>query len=155
MLNKPAPISQTIWDQLKTHAQNVRMNTTQRQLSVEGMVFDFTRHLIDEETLKTLLALAEEAKLEEWRDKLFNGETINNTEGRAALHTKTRDIQNADTAKNLAQIKQFTESLHKNSEITDVVNLGIGGSHEGPKMVCDALKSFRNNDLLRKNALFT
>lgn len=127
----------------------------------ENFLFDYSKNLIDEKVKNLFLQLAEECQLKEAIAKMFIGDKINETEGRAVLHTALRDFsereilvdgENVKPAikKVLNQMKGFSEKVifgeHKGfsgKEITDVVNLGIGGSDLGPVMVCSALKHFK------------
>lgn len=127
----------------------------------ENYLFDFSKNLIDEETFELLLKLADECKVKEAIEAMFTGEKINETENRAVLHTALRDfsekplvIDGQDIRPRvravLSQMKNFSEKVisgsHKGftgKEITDVVNIGIGGSDLGPVMVTTALKHFR------------
>lgn len=115
----------------------------------EGLLFDYSKTLSTSETLENLIALAKACDLEGWRDKLFSGEKINNSEDRAALHTLLRtpvdQIEEADHKSFIAgvldQIKTISTQLRE-SNITDVINIGIGGSDIGPHMACEALIPF-------------
>eukprot|EP00128_Syssomonas_multiformis_P005247 Colp12_sorted_trinity150504_noHs@27930 len=129
------------------------------------LLVDFSKNIMTEETLKLLLDLARQAGLEEWRDKMFAGEKINFTEGRAVLHVALRNRSNRpilvdgkdvmpDVNAVLAQMRTFTEAVRSGSwkgytgkAITDIINIGIGGSDLGPVMVSEALKSFSKRDL--------
>ena len=124
-------------------------------------LFDYSKNLMDQSTKDLLLQLAEETKLKEAIDLMFAGDKINETEGRAVLHTALRDFSSNEIlvdGKNikpqiqsvLDQMKAFSEKVisgeHKGftgKEITDVVNIGIGGSDLGPVMVVSALKHFK------------
>lgn len=126
-----------------------------------GYLFDYSKNLIDQETLNLLLKLAEETQLKSAISAMFEGQKINETEGRAVLHTALRDFSDEELLvdgenikpgikKVLDQMKTFSEKVisgeHKGfsgKEITDVVNIGIGGSDLGPVMVCSALKHFK------------
>lgn len=127
----------------------------------EHFIFDYSKNLIDAETKDLLLKLAEECRLKEAVSKMFSGDKINETEGRAVLHTALRDFSEKEILvdgenikpqirKVLAQMKTFSEAVisgaHKGfsgKEITDIVNIGIGGSDLGPVMVVSALKHFK------------
>lgn len=127
----------------------------------ENFIFDYSKNLINKEVRDLLLQLAEEVRLKESISKMFSGAKINETEGRAVLHTALRDFSNQKILvdgedikpkiqKVLHQMKKFSEKIisgqHKGfsgREITDVVNIGIGGSDLGPNMVCSALKHFK------------
>ncbi|RZJ36101.1 MAG: glucose-6-phosphate isomerase [Chryseobacterium sp.] len=115
----------------------------------------------DSKTMDLLLDLAKETELQSAIKSMFAGDKINETEGRAVLHTALRDFSDKEILvdgenikpaikKVLDQMKAFSESIisgsHKGftgKEITDVVNVGIGGSDLGPVMVCSALKHFK------------
>ncbi len=132
---------------------------------LDDMLFDFSKHRINDETLPLLLQLAREAHLENWRDRMFAGEKINITENRAVLHTALRNRSNRpvlvdgvdvmpEVNEVLAQMRDFSEKVRSGAwlgytgkRITDVVNIGIGGSDLGPVMVCDALKPYASADL--------
>lgn len=132
------------------------------RFSVEaaGILLDFSKNRVDRDTMQLLHALARQRGIEQRRDAMFAGEKINITERRAVLHTALRaprghalevdgqDI-NHDVHAVLGRIAHFTERVrsgewlgHAGQAITDIVNIGIGGSDLGPKMVCDALRSF-------------
>jgi glucose-6-phosphate isomerase len=132
------------------------------RMSVEaaGLFLDYSKNRLDGRTLELLAALARERGVERRRDAMFAGEKINNTEDRAVLHTALRaprearlvvDGQDviADVHAVLDRIRTFTDSVrsgewlgHTGKPITDIVNIGIGGSDLGPKMVCLALRPF-------------
>ncbi|SHK15307.1 glucose-6-phosphate isomerase [Epilithonimonas mollis] len=130
-------------------------------LQTDNYLFDYSKNLVDTKTLELLLKLAEESQLKEAIGKMFSGDKINETEGRAVLHTALRDFSDKEIIvdgenikpgikKVLDHMKTFSESVisgsHKGftgKEITDVVNVGIGGSDLGPVMVCSALKHFK------------
>jgi glucose-6-phosphate isomerase len=134
----------------------------------ENYLFDYSKNLISKETFDFLQDLAEECDLKSAIKAMFSGEKINETEGRAVLHTALRDFsadeilvdgENIKPAirKVLGQMKTFSEKIisgehtgFSGKEITDVVNIGIGGSDLGPVMVCSALKHYKT----RLNAHF-
>lgn len=127
----------------------------------ESYLFDYSKNLIDENLKNLLLQLAEECQLKDSIMAMFGGEKINQTQERAVLHTALRDFSEREIwvdgenikpkiQKVLNQMKAFSEKVisgeHKGfsgKEITDVVNIGIGGSDLGPVMVCSALKHFK------------
>ena len=132
------------------------------KLSVEaaGLFLDYSKNRLDGRTLELLAELARERGVEARRDAMFAGERINNTENRAVLHTALRaprgsklvvdgqDV-NADVHAVLDRIRTFTDAVrsgewlgHTGKPITDVVNIGIGGSDLGPKMVVLALRHY-------------
>ena len=172
MLPKINPIQTKAWKALDQHFANHDFELrslfqynpnrfNEFSVQTDSYLFDFSKNLIDSKTLDLLLDLAEEVKLKEAIEKMFSGDKINETEGRAVLHTALRDFSNKEILvdgqnikpaikKVLDHMKSFSESVisgvHKGftgKEITDVVNVGIGGSDLGPVMVCSALKHFK------------
>lgn len=132
------------------------------QFSVEaaGLFLDYSKNRLNGTTLKLLCTLARERGVETQRDAMFAGEKINSTEQRAVLHTALRaprgqalrvDGQDigGDVHAVLGRLHDFTERVrtgqwlgHTGKPITDIVNIGIGGSDLGPEMVCRALRTF-------------
>lgn len=128
-------------------------------LRLPGIETDLSRHVVDDETLAALYELAQEQKLTLWRDRMFAGEKINNTEDRAVLHTALRAQTNAPVFVDGKDIVPEIRALHRQMEtfsnavrsgawrgatgekITDVVNIGIGGSDLGPRLAAQALKN--------------
>ena len=129
-------------------------------LSVGDLLLDYSKNKISTETLKLLTQLARETGVETLRNAMFAGQPINVTEQRAVLHTALRhpDRQSltvdgvnvmAQIRAVLAQMRSFTEAIHTGTwrghtgqRITDIVNIGIGGSDLGPAMVCTALGAY-------------
>ncbi|WCP66805.1 glucose-6-phosphate isomerase [Vibrio tubiashii] len=127
------------------------------------ILVDYSKNLINEETMKHLFALANETELKAAIEAMFSGEAINQTEGRAVLHTALRNRSNKPVmvggedvmpAVNavLEKMKSFTERViggewkgYTGKAITDVVNIGIGGSDLGPYMVTEALAPYTNH----------
>ncbi|MCG9577454.1 glucose-6-phosphate isomerase [Vibrio tubiashii] len=127
------------------------------------ILVDYSKNLINEETMKHLFALANETELKSAIEAMFSGEAINQTEGRAVLHTALRNRSNKPVmvggedvmpAVNavLEKMKSFTERViggewkgYTGKAITDVVNIGIGGSDLGPYMVTEALAPYTNH----------
>src|SRR5205823_712336 len=115
-------------------------------LRFEDLLVDYSKHRITAETLRLLFALAREAQVERWRDRMFSGEKINGTEDRAVLHVALRNRSNKPILVDgkdvmpevnavLARMRDFTERVrsgewkgHTGKRITDIVNIGIGGS---------------------------
>ncbi|MDQ6974760.1 MAG: glucose-6-phosphate isomerase, partial [Mariprofundaceae bacterium] len=134
-------------------------------VAFNGILLDYSKNIINVESKEKLMALAKDCGVETMRDRMFSGERINNTENRAVLHTALRNRSNRPVIFDgedvmpkinqvLAHMRIFTESV-RNGEwkgctgkrITDIVNIGIGGSDLGPVMVCEALKTFSKDDL--------
>ncbi len=129
------------------------------------LFLDYSKNRITSRTLSLLGALADEAGVGAWREKMFSGNRINFTERRAVLHTALRQPEGfrmeldgqevgGDVHEVLAQVKAFSEKVlqgewkgYSGKTITDVVNIGIGGSDLGPYMVTEALKPFANGAL--------
>jgi len=134
-------------------------------ISFDEILFDYSKNRITEKTISLLLALAEQAGLKTKIDAAFSGEKINNTEDRPVLHVALRnrsnhpievDGQDVMPAVNsvLKKMKGFVSSVrsgewkgYTGKAITDVVNIGIGGSDLGPKMVVTALTPYTRPDL--------
>jgi glucose-6-phosphate isomerase len=130
-----------------------------------GLHLDFSKHIATDETLRLLFDLARAVDLEQWRERMFTGEHINVTEDRAVLHTALRNRTDVRTLvdgedvmpavdKVLSRIQDFSDRVrsgewkgHTGKAITDVVNIGIGGSNLGPKMVCEALRPYQAEHL--------
>ena len=173
-MNSPLPdITATDeWSALKDNAKSIE-STTLRDLfaddqdraknlsfSVADLHVDLSKNLINDDTLKALIAVAKKANLEDHRDAMFSGRHINSTEDRAVLHTALRlpaeeslhvDEQNvaADVHDVLARMRDFAHALRSGEwlgvtghTIKTVVNIGIGGSDLGPAMATQALRSF-------------
>ncbi|KAH6908879.1 glucose-6-phosphate isomerase [Coprinopsis sp. MPI-PUGE-AT-0042] len=126
------------------------------------LLLDFSKNLITEPILAKLLDLVREAGVEEWRDKMFSGQHINNSEDRAVLHVALRNfddfkIQESgvdEVAGVLSHIKTFTDAVrsgewkgYTGKTINTIVNIGIGGSDLGPVMVTEALKPYAKRDI--------
>lgn len=129
-------------------------------LSAAGLFLDYSKNRVNETTLSLLAGLARERDLKAQIAAMFGGEAINSTEGRAVLHTALRnrgerpiEVDGADIMPGirevLARMKTFSTAVregqwlgYKGDQITDVVNIGIGGSDLGPLMVCEALQRF-------------
>jgi glucose-6-phosphate isomerase len=126
----------------------------------EDILLDFSKNRITEETFRLLLNLAEQADLKGWTEKMFTGQKINITEDRAVLHVALRNRSNRpiyvdgqdvmpDVNAVLAHMRAFSEAVrsgewkgYTGKAITDIVNIGIGGSDLGPVMVTEALKPY-------------
>ena len=134
-------------------------------LGLNDILYDFSKNRINDETVELLYQLAKDVDLTAWIEKMFNGETINNTEHRAVLHTALRDkgdkpvfVAGVDILPEIKEerenVKRLAEKIRTrqwrgvtNQAITDIVNIGIGGSHLGPLMVTEALKSYSLHDI--------
>jgi glucose-6-phosphate isomerase len=138
---------------------------TKFSLEFEGLLLDFSKNRITDETLGLLRTLARDRDVAGWAKKMFAGEKINVTENRAVLHIALRNRANKPILVDgqdvmpevnavLAHMKEFSDAVRSGAwkgytgkTITDFVNIGIGGSDLGPVMVCEALKAFSKRDL--------
>ena len=136
-------------------------------VSLGSLLLDYSKNRINGETMKLLIALAKEAGLEKARDAMFCGEKINTTENRAVLHTALRNRSDrpvyVDGKDVMPQIKSVLEKMKTFSNavrdgqwkgatgkaMTDIVNIGIGGSDLGPVMVVEALKHYQKKISMR------
>lgn len=132
-------------------------------IKTDSFLFDFSKNRIDQQVLKELLHLAEECQLPEAISIFFSGKKINHTEQRAVMHMALRDFTSTkieidgldvlpDIRRVRKQMQDFSDKIIEGTylgftgkKITDVVNIGIGGSDLGPKMVCNALKYYKNH----------
>lgn len=165
------------WKALQEHwadMQNVHMRDLFAQdkhrfenMSVQacGLLLDYSKNRITEQTLDLLNQLAEKADLKGWIKRMFAGERINNTEDRAAMHVALRNycgdpmwVDGEDISTQvtdvLAKMGLFVRQVrsgkwtgHSGESITDIVNIGIGGSHLGPMMVTEALGHYHSTNL--------
>ncbi|WP_372519010.1 glucose-6-phosphate isomerase [Candidatus Ruminimicrobiellum ovillum] len=137
-----------------------RFNKYSIRLDNIGILFDYSKNIIDDKTKQLLLDLVTASDLKSWTEKIFSGVKINWTEKRAVLHSALRNMSDkpvyvdgkdvmVDIKKVLNKMKDFTEQLRSGKwkgatgkEIKAVINIGIGGSDLGPRMVCEALKYY-------------
>ncbi|MFD2245057.1 glucose-6-phosphate isomerase [Pontibacter ruber] len=177
MLKNYAPTQTNAWKKLEAHFAEVQpqhlrdlfANDPQRfekfAFHFEDTLFDLSKNRITEETLDLLTELAEEMEVKAAIESMFSGEKINATEGRVVLHTALRnftdqqlevDGENAlqEVRDVQQQMKAFCSKLHSGEwtgytgkRIQSIVNIGIGGSDLGPKMVVEALKKYQKPEL--------
>jgi len=166
------PVQDAVWRALQEHRRDwvpLRLRDLFQQdakrferfsLQQDDLLLDYSKNLINAETLELLLALARAAGVEEMRSALFDGERINLTEDRAVLHTALRNrserpvlVDGRDVMPDvrgvLEQMRAFVARVHSGEwqgyqghAIRDIVNIGIGGSDLGPAMVCQALAPY-------------
>lgn len=133
-------------------------------LHLDDLLLDYSKNRITAETMTLLRQLARQADLEGWRDRMFSGEKINTTENRAVLHVALRNRSNRPIVVDgkdvmpevnavLDRMRVFSNAVRRGEwvgwtgqKITDVVNIGIGGSDLGPVMACAALKVYQSPD---------
>ncbi|GAD81339.1 glucose-6-phosphate isomerase [Vibrio ezurae] len=129
----------------------------------DDILVDYSKNLVNDETMQHLFDLAKQTELKSAIDAMFSGETINKTEGRSVLHTALRNRSNTPVVVGgedvmpavnavLDKIKSFTDRViggewkgYTGKAITDIVNIGIGGSDLGPYMVTEALSPYKNH----------
>jgi glucose-6-phosphate isomerase len=170
-------IQSAAWQALETHAQTQKRihladlfdgNPGRAQAfvsSVAGLHVDYSKQRITPETLKLLRQLANDQDVLTRRDAMFEGARINTTENRAVLHVALRNRGNRPILADgkdvmpeindvLRRMRRFTDAVHEGrwlgcsgERITDVVNIGIGGSDLGPRMICHALASHAQYDM--------
>ncbi|CAN5319915.1 glucose-6-phosphate isomerase [soil metagenome] len=175
MLPSVNPVETQIWNRLTAHYLDMQATPMRDlfaadpkrfdkyHLQFEDILVDFSKNIITEQTLELLHALAEESQLTEAIEAMYSGQPINQTEKRPVLHIALRNRANTpvlvngenvmpDVNKVLAQMKSFSDRLisgewkgHSGKAITDIVNIGIGGSDLGPLMVTEALKPYQKN----------
>ncbi len=173
-LNSINPTKTEAWRTLENHYKDTQQfnlrklfqenNQRQKQLTIQFDDFkvDFSKNLISQETIGNLLSLADAVDLKEAIEKYFSGDMINVTEKRSVLHTALRsnsedpilvdgkDIK-PQIKTTLRKIKTFSGKVisgkwrgYSDKQITDIVNIGIGGSDFGPRMVIESLKYYKN-----------
>jgi glucose-6-phosphate isomerase len=129
-------------------------------IEVDELLLDYSKHRVSCETMKLLFELAHQTRVFEWRDRMFSGDKINQTEDRAALHVALRNLSSRPMSVEgsdvmpavravLAKMRTFTDAVRsggwrgqRGDRITDVINIGIGGSDLGPAMAALALKPY-------------
>jgi len=134
-------------------------------LRLDGLLFDYSKNIITEETVSLLVNLAKQSNLNDWINRQFNGEKINTSEGRAVLHSALRSPKDRqikvdgkniipDVHRVLDHMRSFTEAVrsghargYTGKKICHFVNIGIGGSALGPLMACEALKPYASDEL--------
>lgn len=153
----------------KVHMRDMFTNDPERferySINFNEILFDYSKNIVNDKSLELLFSLARVSNLGTWISRMFEGEKINTTEKRSVLHIALRNRSNSPIKADghdvmpsvnavLKQMRHFTESVrsgqwrgHTGRKITDIVNIGIGGSHLGPAMVTDALKPYGRDDL--------
>ncbi len=177
MLAKKNPTTTKSWQNLSRHYETVKdlhmrdlfaddpRRFDKFSIRFNDILVDYSKNRITQETIKNFIALAEECDLKKAIDNMFTGEKINETENRAVLHTALRnrddtpikvDGQDVMPQVNavLLQIENFSTRVisgdwqgYTGKKITDIVNIGIGGSDLGPLMVTEALRPYAQKDL--------
>jgi len=166
------PLNIPEWQSLERHYEDLKLLSMREQFVLDsgrfkrfsmqcsGLLLDYSKNRITADTMKKLVALADVVDIKGWAERMFSGEEINHTEGRAVLHTALRNRSNTPVIVDgedvmplinavLVQMSQFCAKVHNGEwlgfsgkKITDIVNIGIGGSDLGPAMICDALEPY-------------
>ena len=177
MLPKVNPTSTKAWKELQQHVEEMKSihmrglfnddaNRFKKYcLCQHEMVFDYSKNIITDKTVQLLLQLAEECKVKDGINAMFNGDLINETEKRSVLHIALRNFSDRpvytegndimpEVKKVLGKMKTFSNAIHAGKlrgytgkKIKFIVNIGIGGSDLGPQMVTDALKPYWVEDI--------
>ncbi|QMU63429.1 MAG: glucose-6-phosphate isomerase [Flavobacteriaceae bacterium] len=173
-LKKIDPTTTKAWKDLSVHYRDFNSFSIKKafiedvhrkehfSIVFDDLTVDYSKNRIWQETIDLLVQLAKEVELKDAIEKYFSGETINQTEGRAVLHTALRgtskipikidgkDIR-PDISRTLKKIKSFSDKVisgkwkgYTGKSITDIVNIGIGGSDLGPDMIVEALRFYKN-----------
>lgn len=162
----------THWDKVQQHAETWKTRTlkdafeadrnraARYSVAAAGLDLDYSKNHIDDETLQLLMEVAEQANLKSAIKKLLRGDHVNNTEDRPALHSALRFQGKPQTDEHKAvkatldKMTKLIKSVHSGEwkgfngeKITDVVNIGIGGSDLGPRMITKALTPFHTGDV--------
>lgn len=173
MLKNINPTQTDAWKKLEEHFQVAekfqltelfaadKQRFSKFSIKFEDILVDYSKNLITEKTLELLLNLTKETELKSSIEAFFNGEKINQTEGRAVLHTALRNNSNrkimVDGKDVMPEVKAVLEKMkffsneiisgnwkgYTGKAITDIVNIGIGGSDLGPLMVTEALRPYK------------
>jgi glucose-6-phosphate isomerase len=177
MLENIDPRDTVSWKKLALHYQDIK-NTPVKEMfekddsrfddfsiRFEDILFDYSKNIIDKNTIGLLVGLARETKVRSGIEKMFSGDRINATEDRAVLHTALRNrsgdpvyVKGKDVMGEVGQVlekmKTFSQNLisgkirgYAGKKITDIVNIGIGGSDLGPVMVTEALKPYGKKNI--------
>ncbi len=177
MLKKTDPTRTKSWQTLATHFEEIKdthmkdlFHSDPRRFETFSIRFkdilvDYSKNRITKETLGLLVQLAEEVHLGDAIEKMFQGDSINETENRAVLHVALRNRHNHPMTVNgqdvmpevnsvLAQMRDFSNRVntgdwrgYSGKKIADIVNIGIGGSDLGPRMVTECLKPYARQGL--------
>ena len=169
--------SMASWQSLESHKNHMKsqhMNDLFKQdhqrfdkfsIKLPSLLLDYSKNIINEETMSLLFDLAKEADVELWRDRMFDAERINKTEDRAVLHTALRNRTKTpiifdgvnvteEVEAELAHMESFVNDVrsgewkgYSGKRITDIVNIGVGGSNLGPQTVTEALTHYSDNSV--------
>lgn len=170
------PVSQAVskllseYDRFKSTTLNELFASDEKRaekhtIEFDGIVYDYSKNRFDDKVLEALFALADEHNLKQRIEDMFSGKKINQTENRAVLHTALRNFSGSPVMSDnvdvmpeirrvLGKMKDFSEAVRNGSfrgatgkKLTNIVNIGIGGSDLGPKMAVEALKKYASPEM--------
>jgi glucose-6-phosphate isomerase len=177
MFPKIDPTGTNAWRELKQHYEEMKTASMKNMfredsgrfdkfsVKTDDIVFDYSKNIVTEKTIKLLVQLAEECKVKDAVEAMFNGDKINETENRSVLHVALRNFSKEpiysegkdvmpQVKRVLKQMKSFCDRIHNGEwrgytgkKIKYIVNIGIGGSDLGPLMVTEALKPYWIEDI--------
>jgi len=177
MLDKINPTKTAAWKKLAAHYRTMKsrhmrdifLKDTERfskfSLLFEDITVDYSKNILSDRTMKLLCELAQECNVHDSIEKMFRGEKINETEGRAVLHVALRNRSNTPVYVDgsdvmpevnavLEKMKNFSDRIisgewkgYSGKSVTDIVNIGIGGSDLGPLMVTEALLPYKKPNI--------
>ncbi len=166
------PINIAEWQSLIRHYTDLKYTSMREEFALDsgrfkrftigcdGLLLDYSKNRVTKETIDKLIQLAKSVDMPSWIERMYSGEAINNTEDRAVLHIALRNRSNTPIMVDgedvmpsvnavLDQMKRFCDQIHtgdwlgfSGKKMTDIVNIGIGGSDLGPAMICDALEPY-------------
>jgi glucose-6-phosphate isomerase len=160
------PTTTPAWKKLMHHFESLKdvkmqevfvqdaFRAERMSIAWEDFYIDFSKNRITDETIALLLELASEVDLKKAINQQFSGNRINETEDRAVLHTALRNFDSmmSEVKTSLEQMESFSEAIitgkwkgYSGKSITNIVNIGVGGSHLGPDMVVEALQFYKNH----------
>ena len=162
------------WKKIENHSKNISEKSlndlckmdkdrfNKFSIQEKNLLLDFSKNHIDDKMMKLFSHLLDEINIKDKIADLFNGEKINTSENRSVLHfllrgsynSKTKELYDNNVKKSIDKLKFFSKKF-KNGEvkgysgkkIKNVINIGIGGSDLGPKMICEALKYYSDRDI--------
>ena len=171
------PLNTPEWQSLDRHYTDLKYVSMRDEFALDSgrferfsansgeLLLDYSKNRITKETVEKLIALAKSLGLSDWVERMYTGESINTTEGRAVSHIALRNRSNRPIKVDgkdvmpavnavLSQMKVFCDQVHQgewlgytDKRIRDIVNIGIGGSDLGPAMICEALEPYAITDI--------
>ena len=171
-MNNPSKLNS--WKKIKNYSKAISKTSIHKMfrdnknrfnnfsLELDNLLFDYSKNHIDKNIIKLFFDLLDEINIKKKISGLFNGEKINKTENRPALHfllrgsynNSTKNIFENNVKKCVNNLKTFSKNFENGKikgftgkKIKNVINIGIGGSDLGPKMVCEALKFYSNRNI--------